>query len=283
MSALGRGLQSLIPKKSVGQKAAGDVVDVPQETPREIPTAKITANPLQPRSTVSRVALEELMTSIREHGILQPLIVAKAEGGYQLIAGERRLQSAKMLGLPRVPVIIRDATRQQQLEIALVENLQRQDLNSLDAAAAYQRLIDEFNLTQEQVARRIGKSRETVANTLRLLQLPPDLQKWVREGKLTEGHAKVLLGERDPKVQRQLAQKMIGERLSVQTAATLTRKAKRGRRGTPADPAIIDYESRLQERLGTRVRIARRAHRGEIAIAFYSDDELDSLVNHLTS
>lgn len=281
MSALGRGLQSLIPSRMPRASVAPSEPGLPREAPREVPTGSLRTNPLQPRTTMGRAELEDLVASIRSHGILHPLIVSRAAGGYELIAGERRLQAAKILGLKTVPVIVRDATRQEQLEIALVENLQRKDLNPLEAALAFRRLVDEFTLTQEEVARRVGKSREAVANTLRLLQLPQDIQGLLESGKLTEGHAKILLTAKDAREQRALLGSVLERKLSVHKAAALSRGTRRRRTG-PTDPEIIEQESTLQEALGTRVTIARQGKRGTIAIAFYSDEELEALVERLS-
>lgn len=282
MTALGRGLQSLIGGRTAVSKQPEDRTGRGSDAPREVPTGAIAMNPMQPREGVNHAALEELIASIRAHGILQPLVVSRSNDGYQLIAGERRLQAAKIIGLPNVPVIIRSATKQQQLELALVENLQRQELNPLDAAAAYRRLSAEFNLTQEEIAQRIGKSREAIANAMRLLHLPQDLQKLLREGKLSEGHAKILLSLDNPKDQRKLAEQILTKKLSVRKAESLRTGSHGSHRKGPVEPEVVDAENRLQDRLGTRVTINRRDGRGGIAIEFYSDEEFRALVERLT-
>ena len=192
--SLGRGLSSLIPPKGVsisatqeaGSKDSGERIS-------EVSVDQIKANPHQPRQQFDRESLEDLINSIKVHGILQPLVVVKVQGGYELIAGERRLRAAKTLELSRVPVVVRTASEQEKLELALVENVQRQNLNPIEKASGYQLLVDEFSLTQEEVSKKVGQSRAAVANTLRLLSLPATIQNAISEGELTEGHAKVLL------------------------------------------------------------------------------------------
>jgi ParB family chromosome partitioning protein len=280
-SRLGRGLGSLIP--SVGSK------NTPAATTdhrvHHVPLSELRTNPRQPRTSIERGSLDDLITSIRQHGILQPLVVTPGKsGGYELIAGERRFQAAKILGLATIPVIIRKATEQQQLELALVENLQRRDLNPMEEAAAYQKLIDEFNLTQERIAQRVGKSRSHIANTLRLLNLPPEVKNAILEAKITEGHAKVLLSLDTPAEQRALLERIIAHGLSVRAGEALvgSRRKSQKRRATHVDPNLRAYEDALQRALGTKVSIERRGSRGTIRIEFYSREELTALLTQLT-
>lgn len=279
---LGRGLGSLIPTKR-GPSATAD--NSPAAGSQRIATDMIRVNRHQPRSAIERGSLVELIESIREHGILQPLIVTPSKnGGYELIAGERRFQSAKALGLTTIPAIIREATEQQQLELALVENLQRKNLNPLEEAEAFQKLSDEFNLTQEEIAKKVGKSRSHVANTLRMLTLPQEAKKAILDNTITEGHAKVLLSIESPSEQLVLLKRIIAQGLSVRAGealASMHRRA-RGHRNSAEDPNLRSHEAALQRALGTRVTIDRHGQRGKISIEFYSAEEFAALLRRLT-
>ncbi len=278
-SALGRGLSSLIPMVG-SRKQSESAVD--EQRVLNVPTAHIIANPHQPRQAVDHSALEDLINSIREHGIVQPLVMIKRGGGYQLIAGERRLRAAQILGLKTVPAIVRDATTQQQLELAIVENVQRKDLNPMERAHAYQKLIDEFSLTQEQVAKRVGKSRVTVANTLRLLELPGEVQQAVAEEKISEGHAKVIASAPTPPEQLRLLKEIMARSLSVRSGEALAKSTAQTKRvKKPGDPQLLAAEEEMRERFNTRVRIDRRGKVGTITIEFYSDEEFRSLAQRL--
>lgn len=276
--ALGRGLASLIPKGS-GQSSPPSPSS--RQGALQIPTSSIRANPHQPRKATDHAALEDLINSIREHGILQPLIVMKVTDGYQLIAGERRLRSAQILGLKTVPVIARDASTQEQLELAIVENVQRKDLNPMERAQAYEKLIREFGLTQEQVAKRVGKSRVTVANTLRLLTLPEEVQQAVAEERITEGHAKVIASVPTEDAQLKLLKEILERNLSVRSGEEIVKRTTAARRKTPAEPEFVAAEEELRERFGTRVRIDRRGRVGMITIEFYSSEEFHALLQRL--
>lgn len=298
---LGRGLSSLIPqKKSDGNNFWGGQGEerptpavaqqpVARVTPgiqiQEISISNIEANPEQPRREFDPGALAELAASIKEHGVLQPLVVCSAASGkYQLIAGERRWRAARMAGLSVVPVIVRNVAEQQKLELALVENLQREDLNPLEEARAYQRLHDEFNLTQEEVGKRVGKSRSQVANTERLLGLPLSVQQALASGKITVGHAKVLLSLEDPAEQQKFFEAIVSEGLPVRLAdakirATSVRTHMRNVKAK--NPLWQEYERVLEGYLGTRVRIKGTAKQGTIEVVFYSPEELDSLAKKL--
>ena len=280
---LGRGLGSLLPQTGGGV----DEVDVDL----------IVANPRQPRTVMEPAALAELAESVRTHGILQPLVVSRrvSETGatsYQLIAGERRLRAARAAGLSRVPVVVRETTPQDLLELALVENVQRADLNALEEAAAYRQLVDEFGLTQEAVAERVGKSRTAVANTLRLLALPEGIRASLAAGEISEGHARALLGLTEDAVRQQAWEEVVARSLSVRQTEELVRRLRdvapdasdetettAPKRQT--DPLLTDLEDRLQQSLGTQVRLERSRKGGRIVIRFYGDEDLDALLDRL--
>ncbi len=289
-NGLGRGLSSLIPQKIKKEGALGvgtPVVDVssPMDKDRilKLEPDKIKINPMQPRKRFSDQQMDELVASIREYGIIQPLIVSGEDGGYELIAGERRLRAAKILNLNKVPAIIRETNEQQKLEVALIENLQREDLNPVETALAYRKLIDEFNLTQEEVAKKVGKSRPSVANTLRVLNLPEEIQLALMEGRLSEGHAKILAGLEGEIKQVSLFRKMVNTGLSVGGAAAESRRMG----GTKQARVKINYadkdkEFAFREFFGTKVEIKRRGKGGQIIIEFFSDEELEGMVNKIS-
>lgn len=280
-SRIGRGLGSLIPIRGGGAVSASDRHGIVQR----IPLSQLRTNPRQPRGTIEQDSLEELISSIREHGILQPLVVTPKDGSYELIAGERRFQAAKILGLKTVPVIVREATEQQQLELALVENLQRKNLNPLEEAVAFQKLLDEFNLTQEAIAKRVGKSRSHIGNTLRLLTLPQEVKKAILDAKITEGHAKAILSLETPAEQLQLLERIIAHGLSVRAGEALASAGRRSRRPTKTsqpDAALRAQEDSLRQALGTKVTIERHGSRGKIVIEFFSREELQALIRQLT-
>ena len=238
---------------------------------------------------MSSEELRELADSIREHGLLQPLVVARlateGEERYQLIAGERRLEAARLAGLDRVPVVIREVTPEETLELALVENLQRADLNPLEAAAAYQRLMDEFGLTQEQVAAKVGKSRPAVANALRLLGLPEDVKAALARGEVSEGHARALLGLRDEADRRAALGEVVEQKLSVRSTEELVRARNEARERRESARAARDdlraIEDAFRAALGTRVTLVRRGEGGQLIIHFYSEEQLQALYDVL--
>lgn len=287
---LGRGLGSLIPQHPVAPPAAamvapGDVEIAAEGSLRvqDIDPSKIVENPYQPRRHFKQEELEDLMASIKEHGILQPLVVTKqADGTYELIAGERRLRASRALGLATVPVIVREADNKKKLEWAIIENVQRQDLNALEEAIAYRQLMDEFGLTQEQVAERVGKSRPQIANTLRLLDLDGEMQDALKEGKITRSHARTLLAEDSPARRQELFEKMLGGGVTVrsaeETVRTYTRRPK-----AVKDPNIAEIERTLREKIGTKVEIKMNsASAGAVIVHFYSKDDLKVLIEHLS-
>jgi len=279
--ALGRGLGSLIPgvKPSYTQQALPNV----RQEVLEIEIKKIHPNPHQPRTHFSPGDLEDLIASIKEHGIVQPLVVTKDGDEYELVAGERRLRAARTLGLTHVPAIAREATEQQKLELALIENIQRQDLNAVEEAYAYKALIDEFQLTQEEVARRVGKNRSTVANILRLLELPEEILQAVRDNRITKSHARTLLAEEDPKKQDHLFRLMLSGHMTVREVEERTKpQAKINPAKKVKDPNILAHEERLREILGTKVEIAEKRGHGKVSIHFYSREELFELLNKLS-
>jgi ParB family chromosome partitioning protein len=244
----------------------------------------IQPNKDQPRESFSQQALEELARSIKRQGLLQPVIVKRGEhGGYDLIAGERRWRAARIAGLDSIPAVIKDVSDESMLEIALIENLQREELNPIEEATAYQTLVDRLGLTQQEVAQRVGKQRATVANALRLLHLPQAVQDWVKLGKISSGHAKALAALTDTNAQASLAERIVNEGLSVrQTEAIVGNLTSRSReKGAPTrverDPNVVAAEEALQSELGTRVRIVKSGKGGRLELYYYSDDELDRI------
>lgn len=278
--ALGRGLGSLIPQK---KSLTEQVIPEAHREVLEISVNEIRENRRQPRQYFSPAELEDLIGSVKEHGILQPLIVTRQDGEYELIAGERRLRAARTLGFRTVPVIVRDVTEQQKLELALIENIQRQDLNAVEEAFAYQALIDEFNLTQEQVAKRVGKSRSNVANILRLLDLPDDILEAVKQNKITKTHARTLLAESDPNKRQAIFNHILQGDVSVREveARVGSHTVREKKTEKKKDPNLLAHEKRLREILGTKVNIHESGEKGSVVISFYSREELMDLLDRL--
>jgi ParB family chromosome partitioning protein len=248
----------------------------------DIPVGLIDPNPHQPRHRIQEDTISELVDSIRQHGILQPLIVTKVGERYQLIAGERRFRSSQQLGLPTVPALIRETRELEQLEIAIVENVQRQDLNPIEEALAYQQLAEEFGLTQEEIAKKVGKSRATVANALRILSLPPSMQAALRDGRLSSSHAKIILTAVTPEERERLFDQIVNQKLPVRAAASLGQQTTvRRHTRRKVDPVLQAAEDELRNRFATKVTITKREHRGTIAIEFYSDEEFQQLLQQL--
>lgn len=250
----------------------------------EIPVEKISPNPHQPRFHFDKVKLDELAESIREHGILQPLIVTSNGDNYEIIAGERRFQAAKIVGLKTVPVVVRDATKLEKLELSIIENIQRHDLNPIEEAKAYLRLVDEFGMQQEAVAQKMGKSRSAVANTLRLLHLPVEIQRAVAEGKISEGHAKSLLAIENPEKQRAIFELIIKEELTVRETEMKARSVSvrsHIRSASTLSPEIIQKAEHLAQIFGTKVKISPVGKGGKIIIEYYATEDLDGLLRRL--
>jgi ParB family transcriptional regulator, chromosome partitioning protein len=277
--ALGRGLGALLSSDST--------VDLGPE-PTEVEVDLIVPGPMQPRTHFDEGSLEGLADSIRSHGIVQPLLVRRQGDRYELIAGERRWRAARLAGLSKVPVVIKDVPDHDLLEIALIENIQRENLNPIEEAQAYRRLIENVGLTQEALAARVGRDRSYITNYLRLLKLPDDLQQLVVEGRLSTGHARTILGLAHVDLQRRIARQVIDGALSVRATEHLVRKAVEG---TPAktasavDPNIRAAETKLRRALGTQVRIVqlRGEGPGKIEISFFSNQDLDRVYNLLLS
>jgi ParB family chromosome partitioning protein len=274
--ALGKGLSALIPD----QARSNEILELDIKT--------ITPNDYQPRKAFDDKALSELVASIKEKGVIQPVIVRRiSDKSYQLIAGERRWRASKAAGLEKIPVIIKDAAPEEALELALIENIQREDLNPLETAEAFHRLIIDFNLTHEDLSRKVGKDRATVTNYLRILKLPSEVKRWIAEGSLSIGHAKALLQIDDPQAQTAAAKKIIKNGLSVREAEALSKKTStsRPKPKTAKDPQIASLEEKLIQSLGTKVRLIHKNTKksGKIEIEYYSLEELDRLLEILIS
>ncbi|MFH0856806.1 MAG: ParB/RepB/Spo0J family partition protein [bacterium] len=313
-SGLGRGLSSLIPNRINNNNGNGnidgrDVMNLPAQAGGvlatggavetgtkseldlakglrilEIDIEKIKANPYQPRTDFNHDGMEDLINSIKEHGILQPLVVSKTEDGqYELIAGERRLRASKMAELRKVPVIVRDADRQKKLELALIENIQRRDLNPMEECTAYKRLMDEFNMTQDDVCKKVGKSLAVVANTLRLLGLPKEIQDALSQGKIDKSAGRAIAGLEGDEEQLKLFKELIERGINVRQLENYVRSKKRVgfKKINVIDPDLEEKNDMLQVALGTKVRIDKKGAQGKIMIDFYSEEELGEIVNKI--
>jgi ParB family chromosome partitioning protein len=272
--ALGRGLEALF--STSGERPARE------DSVRSVPIDEIMPNPRQPRMAMDREQLAELAASIKVHGLIQPLIVHETVEGFVLIAGERRWRAARLAGLEKVPVIVKETTPQDMLELALIENIQRADLNPVEEAHAYRQLIDEFGLTQEDVAERVGKARSTVANLLRLLSLPEAVQAAVVDGRLSGAHARSLLPLPTPERQIAAMNQVIKLGLSVRQTEALVASLTAEQRPTPKPrkqlpPELAELQGRFESALGTRVSIEQGAHGGRVVIHYYSDEELNAI------
>lgn len=274
--ALGRGLGALLSTEST--------VDLGAE-PSEVDLNSIIPGPMQPRTNFDEAALDRLADSIKTHGVVQPLLVRRRADGFELIAGERRWRAAKMAGLERVPILVRDVADKDLLEIALIENIQREDLNPIEEAQAYKRLIENVGLTQEALATRVGRDRSYITNYLRLLRLPDDLQQLVKDGQLSTGHARTILGVSQEDLQRKLARQVIEQGLSVRATEQLVQKAATDRPARAprvqqaVDPNIRAAETKLRRALGTQVRILQLGTEGHgrVEISFYNTRDLDRI------
>lgn len=282
---LGKGLDALIPGGSTPMGSTQPAEGEPGSGIVEVPVEDIRPNPRQPRTQMDETELQGLAESIREHGILQPLVISRDpdRDGYLLIAGERRLRAARLAGLDTVPVLVRHASEQQRLELALIENVQRADLTPLETAEAYHHLIDEFGLTHEEVAVRVGKSREAVTNTHRLVKLPDEVKQGLAQGLITEGHARALLGlEAYPQAMVDVYKSVIKNKLSVRQTEALVKElgASRARRSARKDiPAEIqEMEDQLRRYLGTRIKLRYGKDGGSLTIYYFSDEELNDMI-----
>jgi ParB family chromosome partitioning protein len=283
-TGLGKGLGALIPS-ATAWKDEREATAPAQVGVAELAVNSISPNPHQPRTVMDEAALQELANSIREHGLIQPLIVTQSAAGYQLIAGERRWRAAQLAGLTTVPVIVKEAAPQQMLELALVENLQRADLNVLEEAAAFRQLMDEFGLTQEQVAARIGKSRTAVANAVRLLKLPQPVKARLADGTISEGHARALMSLDGEAAILKALTTVTHNSLSVRQTEELVRRSLAGPKAkakkVAASAETRSLEDRFRRALGTKVNLFRSRKGGKVVIHFYSDEELDAIYRHI--
>jgi len=275
--ALGKGLGALIPEKTAVSAAHKEEIVYVQ-------SGQIKPNPFQPREDFDQQSIEELAQSIKEKGVIQPLLVRRRGDNYELVAGERRLRAANSLGLKEIPIIVRDVTDQDSLELALIENIQREGLNPIEEAHAYQHLLDKFNVTQEKISEVLGKARVTITNTLRLLKLPHEIQDEMKKGRISFAHGRALLEVEDANRQRSLAQDIISKGLSVRELESLIKsiRPKVSKRKIGAgwrEPIVAILEEQLQQALATKVRISKRKKRGHINIEFYSQEDLERIVN----
>ena len=276
-TGLGRGLSALIPQRD---ETGGQ---------EELPISAIERNPYQPRQEVDQASLEELSASVAEHGVLQPILVTQTATGYRLIAGERRLRAAEMAGLERIPAVVRTATESEQLAWALIENLQRADLNSMEEARAFQRLIDEFGLTHEEIAHRVGRARPTVTNTLRLLELAPTVQEAIEHRQVSEGHGRALGGVADHQLQEELLRIVLAKSLSVRQTEELVRRARtsalrEANRSTAQvlSPDVDRLERGFREALATKVTLSASRKGGRITIEYYNEEDLERIYERVT-
>ncbi|MDD5500548.1 MAG: ParB/RepB/Spo0J family partition protein [Candidatus Omnitrophota bacterium] len=276
--ALGKGLSALIPEKVSEESVSG------KKEIMYVAASKIKPNPFQPREEFDQTSIDELSLSIKEKGVIQPLLVRRKGDYFELIAGERRFRAANSLGLNELPVIIRDADDQDSLELALIENIQREELNPIEEAHAYQHLVEKFSVTQEKISDVLGKSRVSVANTLRLLKLPHEIQEEMKKGRISFAHGRALLEVEDVNYQRKLVQDVISKGLSVRELESLIKSIrpktiKRKMKQRHEDPVVAVFEERLQHSLATKVRIVKNKKRGHINIEFYSQEDLERIVN----
>lgn len=270
---LGKGLEAFFPDRVIED----DRVE-------QIAISKLRPNPYQPRKTFSEEAIDELAESIGKHGVLQPIIVRKTIKGYEIVVGERRMRAAKKAGLKEIPAVVREFSDNEMMELALIENLQREDLNPIEEARAYEKLIEHFSITQDELAKRIGKSRPHIANHLRLLQLPKLVQQFIADGKLSMGHGRALLGLKDKQKMSALLEKILKEKLSVRDVEALVQRMNENvSRETKRKPPLLSpflkmKQKELEERLGTSVTIKRGKRKGKIEIEFFSEEDLERII-----
>ena len=270
---LGKGLEAFFPDRVIED----DRVE-------QIAISKLRPNPYQPRKTFSEEAIDELAESIGKHGVLHPIIVRKTIKGYEIVVGERRMRAAKKAGLKEIPAVVREFSDNEMMELALIENLQREDLNPIEEARAYEKLIEHFSITQDELAKRIGKSRPHIANHLRLLQLPKLVQQFIADGKLSMGHGRALLGLKDKQKMSALLEKILKEKLSVRDVEALVQRMNENvSRETKRKPPLLSpflkmKQKELEERLGTSVTIKRGKRKGKIEIEFFSEEDLERII-----
>ncbi|HYF82261.1 MAG TPA: ParB/RepB/Spo0J family partition protein [Clostridia bacterium] len=272
---LGKGLGALIPENE--EKIQNAII--------ELKITDVEPNENQPRKAFDDQALTDLSESIKEHGVVQPIIVRQVGSGYQIIAGERRWRASRLAEKKTIPAIVKDCSNLEVMELALIENLQREDLNSIEEALAYKSLIEEYSMTQDEIAKQIGKSRPAIANSLRLLQLPQNIKSMIAEGKISQGHARALLAIEGEKKQLEMAEKIISQQLNVRQIEKLAQETKhKEKTDTPPDKyqlEINQLEEKLKASLGTKVTIQHKRNRGRIEIEYYSNEELDRIVDLL--
>ncbi|AWE09177.1 chromosome partitioning protein ParB [Lysinibacillus sp. 2017] len=268
VKGLGKGIDALFREEAVHK----------EDQVQQIAVAKIIANPFQPRKIFDETAIEELSASIKEHGIIQPIVVRKKDKKYEIVAGERRYRAAKQAGLTEVPVIVKDFDEQQMMEVAILENLQREDLTPIEEAEAYSNLINKLNFTQDDLAKRLGKSRPHIANLIRLLQLPEDVRELVNNGELSMGHGRALLGLKNKRRIPEVANKVMRDHLNVRQLEKyiqdVNEEVSRETKKTKKDIHVQATESQLREYFGTQVQIKKAKNKGKIEIEFYSEDDL---------
>lgn len=278
---LGRGLDALIPSLNIND----------DDKVVEIPLAQLRANPYQPRKTFNDESIQELATSIKEHGVIQPIIVRAVLKGYEIIAGERRYRASQACGNATIPAVVRKFSDQQVMEIALIENLQREDLNAMEIAIAYQGLIDQFSLTQEELSMKVGKSRSHIANFLRLLQLPEDIKNYVSRGTISMGHARAIAGLKDDMMQRDMAEQTIKNQWSVRDLeeaiqrkeeSPTKEKDKAKVKSKNKDPYLNEIEESLRSQFKTTVKIKQNKDKGKIELLYFSKEDLERLLSILT-
>ncbi|MHB1394620.1 MAG: ParB/RepB/Spo0J family partition protein [Clostridia bacterium] len=273
--ALGKGLGALIPENE--EKVQNAIM--------ELKITDVEPNEKQPRKAFDDQALTDLSESIKEHGVVQPIIVRKLGNGYQIIAGERRWRASRLAGKKTIPAIVKECSNLEVMELALIENLQREDLNSIEEALAYKSLIEEYNMTQDEIAKQIGKSRPAIANSLRLLQLPKDIKDMIAEGKITQGHARALLAIDGEKKQLEMAEKIINQQLNVRQIEKLAKETKHKEKTNASQDKyqleINQLEEKLKTVLGTKVTIQHKNNKGRIEIEYYSNEELDRIMDLL--
>lgn len=276
---LGKGIGALFPTETLESIQNEDHIE-------KIPLQKLVVNPFQPRKLFDEEAIEELAQSIREHGIIQPIVVRKKGKKYEIVVGERRFRAAKLANLEEIPAIVKDLTEEQMMELAILENLQREDLTPIEEAEAYQSLIEKLNFTQEDLAKRLGKSRPHITNTIRLLQLPEEVRQLVNDGSLTMGHGRALLGLKNKKRIPEVAKKVINQSLNVRQLESLIKQlnenvSRETKKTQKKDIFVQATESQLREFFGTNVQIKKTKNKGKIEIEFYSEDDLERILEIL--